>query len=95
MGQMTKTFGAGLLIGVLVSACAAVAFPYKYYQLLIVSYDGTLRGPTATDDLNFKVCAPTAADRNPCAVMLTKDFMALKLDYLQTKTDLIACQKGH
>ena len=86
---------AGVVAGILISACAGVTFPYKYYTLSATYFDGSLLGPAPSDDLNLKICAPTATDKAPCTTMLTKDFLALKLDYLNKAADLIACQKGN
>lgn len=91
---MTRDFYKGLLLGLLVlGGCAAVPFSYKYYGLDAKSYDGTLLGPAVGDDLPFTICAPTPESRSPCVVFQADEFYAMKQDYLQTKQDLINCQK--
>lgn len=53
---------------------------------------GLLLGPKASDDLPFSKCQPSAAIQNPCVVMFSKDFFALKQDYEDIKAKLVACE---
>lgn len=93
MGLDSRSYllGAGSML--LLTACAGVAFPYKYYGLSAVTYNGTLVGPDAGSDLTLDKCAPTKSDDAPCIVMLKPDFLLMKKDYKDTKTQLISCEK--
>lgn len=93
----------GLVVGLVAGGCATqAAFTYHFYGLDAVSYDGTLQGPTAAQDLSLKECAPDpvdpahpeAAKPGKCIVMKSADFYKMKGDYLMTQQDLISCQKG-
>lgn len=81
---------AGILIGLLLAACAGATFPYKYYGVDLV--DSALLGPTPKDDLKFEVCAVTATDKSPCTAMMTDVFLAMKQDYLDKANQLNDCQ---
>lgn len=88
-----KRFLLGFSSAVLLMGCAG--FSYHYYGIADVIYDhGKLLGPTPNEDLPFSKCAPNGESLNPCVVMFTKDFMAFKLDYDDTKQKLIDCQRG-
>lgn len=78
----------------MLTCCAGAAFNYKWYGLDAVRYDGVITGPTATDDLPLSVCAPDPQGPGKCVVMLEPEFKALRLDYLDTKNKLIACEKS-
>ena len=85
----------GFLLGVALSACLASSpFPFHYYALQAASYDGKLIGPTEDKDLLFKMCSPTEADKAPCMVMFTADFMRLKEAHGKCLIDLDASQRG-
>jgi hypothetical protein len=90
-----KSLMLGFVSGITIVACAGLPkFPYKYYTLSPVSYDGSLLGPTPTDDRNLKECFPSATDKAPCQVIFTKDLLKLKADYIETKARLIQCERG-
>jgi hypothetical protein len=95
-----KNFVLGLSLGFVLFGCATIAFPYRYYGLDAVSYDGSLLGPKPAQDLSLKECEPdlekpgTPAKRGKCVVMLAPEFFKLKADHLKLQSDLIACQKG-
>lgn len=82
----------GIALGAVVSACAT--FPYRYYTLDAQSFLGSLRGPEPKDDLSLERCKPTEADKSPCVVIFTKDFLQLKLEHLNLQNELEACQRG-
>lgn len=99
MGSI-KSFILGAVFSTLVftalTACkSAPIFPYKYYALDAVSYDGTLKGPTPDKDINLKECAPTADNKAPCMVLFTYDLLDLKKEYKQLQYDLYKCQQGN
>lgn len=90
---LRKSFLAGF-ITCLISFAGCAAFSFRYYGLADVVYEhGTLLGPKEKDDLPFSKCSPNAESKHPCVVMFTKEFMAFKLDYEDTKQKLIDCQK--
>lgn len=93
MGLDSRSYllGAGSML--LLTACAGVAFPYKYYGLSAETYKGALVGVNPGDDLTLDRCTPTKADDAPCIVMLKPDFLLMKKDYKDTKTQLISCEK--
>lgn len=92
MGLRTS-FLMGFAGALLLAGCAG--FSYHYYGLADVEYDhGNLLGPKPKDDLPFSKCAPNGESKHPCVIMFTKDFMAFKLDYEDTKQKLSDCQKG-
>jgi len=85
-------FAIGVFFG-LITSCAAVTFPYKYYGLHSdVGYVGKLLGPTAADDLDLAICSPTLEDMSPCTVMQSAQYLALKQDYLDKVNQLNDCQ---
>jgi hypothetical protein len=90
-----KDFAYGIGVGfcLCIAGCAAVTFPYKYYGLSASDYNGTLLGPTQSDDVNLQVCAPTSTNAAPCTVMLTDAYLQLKEDYLDKVNQLNDCQK--
>lgn len=88
--MVKRSFAVGVLSGILLAACAGATFPYKYYG--IDMKDGKLLGPTAQDDLALSVCDATASNQSPCVGMMSDAFLSLKQDYLDTQTQLIACQ---
>jgi len=94
MGRV-KLLGA-FLLGVIVSACASPIFPYRFYGLDAVNYDGTLKGPKPAQDLNLKECQPpiTQPDKAMCMVVKTQDYLLLRNDYLGCKVELEACQRN-
>lgn len=72
-----------LLGGLIFTACGGVAanFPFRYYNLKARSYEGTLEGATAKDDLSLATCAPRQGNLNPCQVMLSPEVQRLKVAY--------------
>lgn len=94
MVKLSKTGSIllGVLIGVTLSACAT-GFPYKYYTLDAISFEGWLRGPKPADDITLERCKPTAEDKAPCVVMFTKDVYRLRADYEQMEFELDQCQR--
>lgn len=96
MVNRTRDMLIGLGIGIVLSACALPKFPYKFYTLSAVNYDGTLKGPKPADDLNLKECEPPISNPNKamCMVLKVSDYLRLKQDYLSTKIDLEKCEQG-
>jgi hypothetical protein len=89
-----RAFAIGFLSCFMLFGCAGAAFSYRYYGLGGVSYsNGTLRGPKETDDVPFATCEPNSKTKNPCVLMLTKDFFAFKQDYEDTKQRLNECER--
>jgi hypothetical protein len=86
----------GLACGIVVTACALPKFPYKFYTLKAVNYDGSLLGPTPAEDLNLKECMPPLEKPNKamCMVVPVDVYLRLKKDYLDTKIDLEKCERG-
>lgn len=90
MGKLTYGFITGLII----SGCLSAEFPFKYYTLEAKSYDGKLLGPIADKDLLLSMCSPSEADKAPCLVLFTAEFLRLKDSYLKCQVDLKAAQRG-
>ncbi len=89
-----KAFGLGLVSALTLVACSGLSI--RYYGLSQVEFSrGILLGPKESDDLPFSRCAPVGNEANPCVVMFTRDFFALKQDYLDTKQKLKDCQRGN
>lgn len=82
-------------IGFAVHGCASIALdiPYPYYMPESPSYSGKLIAIKEANDTDFKRCAPDANEKGKCVVMFTRDFYALKADYLQTRRELNDCQQ--
>ena len=87
-----KYFSAGFVACLLLlTGCAS--FAYKNYGMEGVNFsEGSLLGPKPEQDLPFSHCEPTAAKPHPCTVMFSDEFSAFKLDYLDTKEKLKACE---
>lgn len=85
----------GFLVGILITACVSSTFPFKYYALDANSYDGKLVGPISSQDLLLKMCSPSDADKAPCMVLFTSEFLRLKESYMKCQVDLSAAQRGH
>lgn len=96
MEKLNRTsFSLGFFLCFSMMGCAG-AFTYKYYGMQLADYtNGKLLGPEAKDDLDMRVCEPTASDKGPCVVMLREAFFELKRDYEAKDEALIACQQGH
>lgn len=94
--MVRRDFLVGILAGVMISGCAGLAWNYKWYGLDAVSYDGTLLGPSAQEDLSLKVCDPTQEPkkRGKCVVMLKAEFERLQMDWEVQKKQLEECQKN-
>lgn len=84
---------SGLVTGFLLLGCAGAVFPYKYYALDAQSYEGFLRGPDPKDDVKLSDCTPTAADKAPCIVMKSADFIRAKTDYKDMQNRLQKCEQ--
>lgn len=92
MGRLRSFCAGAAASALLLVGCAS--FPYHHYFMEGVSFkEGKLLGPKPENDLPFDRCAPTPSDKNPCAVMLTRDFFAFKLDYEDTKEKLKTCEQ--
>lgn len=94
MGLKCKhSYLLGLASAFILAGCAG--FSIHYYGLQGVNYnDGVLLGPKPKDDLPFSKCAPIGNEAQPCIVMFSQEFFALKQDYLDTKQKLKDCQKN-
>lgn len=89
-----KQFGAGFLLGcALISCAASPVFPYKFYHVSGNNFSGTLLGMQPKDDVPFSQCKPING-KQQCVVVFYPELTALISDYKQTKSDLIACQRG-
>ncbi len=84
----------GAMLGVTICACVASTFPYKFYALDASSYTGTLKGPTASEDLLLTMCHPTEQDKAPCLVVFTSVFLRLKESYQKCQIDLKSAQEN-
>jgi hypothetical protein len=84
----------GLLLACVLGllGCAST-FPYRYYGLDARSYEGTLLGDKPKHDLPFSVCAPDAADKGKCAVILRTELEKLMRDYAEMRERLKACEE--
>lgn len=90
--RCTTSFLVGFLSCLLLVGCAG--FSYRYYGMQGVVYEhGMLLGPTERDDIPFSSCQPGVGIKNPCVVMLTKDYFAFKLDYEDLKQRLRTCER--
>lgn len=85
---------SGFIAGVIISGCLSAQFPFKYYTLEAKSYEGKLLGPTSDRDLLLTLCSPSEADKAPCMVLLTSEFLRLKDAYLKCQDDLKSAQRG-
>ena len=95
MGASLKQFLAGFILGASLIGCAASPiFPYKFYHLSGNNFTGTLLGPQPSDDVPFSTCKPVG-NKQQCVVVFYSELSALIKDYKQTKSDLIACQRGN
>jgi len=84
----------GFSFGIMLSAClASNLFPFRYYSLSANSYEGMLLGPSSDQDLLLKICAPTDADKAPCMVMLTSEFLRLKQAHAMCQISLDNAQR--
>lgn len=92
MGSM-KYFIFGISIGLMVTACAGVVWPYKFYHLSGNNFSGTLLGPKETDDIAFSECRPVNGKQR-CVVVFYTELQKLVTDYKQTKQALYDCQRG-
>jgi hypothetical protein len=86
--------GLGFISGLILSACVSATFPFKYYTLEAKSYEGRLLGPIADKDLLLSMCSPSEADKAPCMVLFTSEFLRLKDAYLKCQVDLEAAARG-
>lgn len=90
---MTRSFLAGLILGVLLVGCTG--FTYKYYGMRGMDYaTGTLLGEKEADDLPFNKCQPTSTSSNPCVVIFAPTFFKLRQDYEDTKIKLAECERS-
>lgn len=100
-----KNITLGICLGFLIGCGTVAFFPYRFYVLDSVSYDGTLRGPDkdGSKDLSLDKCKPDLQDPNhpeiepnkaKCVVMLTLEFKQLKDDKESCDQKLSDCQKG-
>ncbi len=88
-------FASAIIVLGILSACAFTPkFPYKYYALDAMNYDGTLKGPKPSDDRNLKECQPTEGNKAPCVVLFTPTFLKLKEDHKDLQNQLFECQQG-
>lgn len=79
------------------AACTSLAFNYRWYgvapapgQKLV----GTLLGPEPKDDLDLSVCNPDEKDKGKCVVFLRAEFEKLRVEYIDLKERLRACEVG-
>lgn len=90
---MRKFFCIGLIAGFMLLGCAGWA--YKFYGMEGVVYEhGTLLGPKPQYDLPFTKCQPNGESKQPCIVIFSKDFYALKQEFLDLQMRLKECEKG-
>lgn len=94
MGLKTRYILIGIIGGFCLGAGSCATFPYKWYGMSGISYDGKLLGPSAELDKDFTACAPTPKEKNPCVVMFTDEFKLLQIDYGDCKNQLNDCQHG-
>lgn len=81
-----------LILSLLFFPSCSTAFPYKWYGLQANSYEGKLLGEKPKDDLPFKTCEPDDFVKGKCVVMKVSDFKELRLEYVELKTRLQACE---
>jgi len=86
-----KKLGYFLFLSALFIGCSGLS--YRWYGLEATSYEGTLLGPKAKDDLPFKVCAPTVQSKSPCIVMLQDEYFRMYQELLAARQALKDCQK--
>ncbi len=86
-------FFLGVVTGCIFVGCAGLSFPYKYYDPVFVSYDGTLMGPSKEDDLPGNICEPNEESKHPCVIMKAQEFFLLKHDYIDLEERLVECEK--
>lgn len=88
--MLARSFGVGILFGLMLAACAGATFPYKYYGIDLE--DSKLLGPKPSDDVELAVCKATAGNQAPCVAMMSDEFLSLKKDYMDAQNQLSACQ---
>jgi hypothetical protein len=81
-----------VILGVLVLAACASAFPYRWYG--IDPQMGTLLGAKPKDDMPLTVCQGDSVQQGKCAVMLVDEFDRMRNDFATLKSRLEACEKG-
>lgn len=89
MGKVALSFTLGLIL----SACIASKFPFRYYTLDADSYEGALLGPTEDQDKALRLCAPSETNKAPCLVLFTSEFLRLKESYIKCQIDLDRAQR--
>lgn len=85
--MISKQFGIGLFLGMLLMGCASVSFPYAWYYPNFKSYEGTILAHDPSNDLDGTVCGidPKTGEHG-CVVMIKAPFKAMVLDYESCKT---------
>lgn len=91
--ERLKPFFLGLGIGLVATACAGITFNYKFFHLSGNNFAGTLLGQQQSEDVPFSQCRPVNG-KQQCVVVFYSELNRLIVDYKQTKSDLIACQRG-
>jgi hypothetical protein len=81
----------GVVAMIMVAACATPSFSYKWYPYDIKNHK--LMGDQPKNDLGDSVCGAVPGSNFPCIIMLEKDFFPMQKDYLNTKQQLMDCQK--
>lgn len=91
--ELRHSFVSGFMIAIVCMGCAG--FSYKYYGMNGMDYSkGKLLGPDEGQDLDFYVCQPTPASKNPCVIMKTTEFFKMKLEHEDMKNKLKECEKS-
>lgn len=92
---MNRDLVWGLLVGLCLAGCVSMSFPYNYYGLNAVSYQGTLLGKTVAQDVDLaSTCTPDDKIKLKCVVMKVGDFYQMQSDFLTGQQALIDCQAG-
>jgi hypothetical protein len=89
-----KVFILGTVFGFILAGCTGAIFPYQYYYLELKDYIGVLKGETASDDLDVKVCTPDSQGNHQCVVFKKDVAQAMVLDYMSCQDQLIRCQRS-
>lgn len=91
MEMIRGSFVTGFIIAILCMGCAG--FSYKYYGMNGMDYSkGKLLGPDEKQDLDFYVCAPSPAVKNPCVIMKATEFFKMKQEHEDMRERLKTCE---
>lgn len=78
-------------------SCASNQFKYQYYalgEMPDACYETPLFDSPHGKDINFLICKPDPDHKSKCVVMDVVEFLKLKQDLLQCRSDLDSAQRA-